>query len=184
MKWKIKKPKKKKKKSNLLRLDSYYKNKGLIDATILSHVRRDRSIIYGARALNYHTPPHLDKHTDDYDVYSKKPKKSARELEKDLDKKFGGDFFVVKPARYKQTVKVKSKVTGKTVADFTKPEQKVPFETSFEGVNYAKLEYLERKLKRIIADPSKRFRHKKDLEALRRIQILKKVYGKDGGLRW
>jgi hypothetical protein len=166
----------KKKKPTLWDMDVYHQKKHTIPQTILSQVRKNKSVVYGQRALNEHLPPHLDRYTDDYDVYSKKPKKSAKELEKKLDKQFGGDYFVVKPAKYKHTYKVKSKVTGKTVADFTRKEKSVKYKTSIDGVNYVKLKQIETKLKRILRDKKSRFRWKKDKDMLRRIRIYKKVY--------
>jgi len=163
--------KKKNKKKKIQDLNKYYWRVPVIKQTILNQVRKNQSTIYGARALNAHLPPHLKKHTTDYDIYSKNPSKSAKEQEKALDKKFGGDFFRIEPARYKQTVKVKSNVTDKTVADFTKPKGKIPKETSWDGVNYARLQHLKEKLRKILRDKTKEFRWKKDREALQRIKI-------------
>jgi len=162
---------KKNKKKKTKDLNKYYWKVPQIKQTILNQVRKNQSTIYGARALNAHLPPHLRKHTEDYDIYSDNPKKSAKQLEKALDKKFGGDFFRVEKAKYKRTVKVKSNVTDKTVADFTKPKGKIPKETTWDGINYARLQHLKEKLKGIVKDKSKEFRWKKDKEALQRIKI-------------
>jgi hypothetical protein len=173
--------KKKKKKNNLRILDNFFQNKFLIDQKVMDHVRKTGGILHGGKATNIHLPPHLDKHTEDFDVYTKKPKVSARKLEKALDKMVKADLFKTIEAKHKGTYKVVNKETGKTIADFTKPKSKIPHEIEFGGVNVAKLKYIKEKLKRIISDPSKEFRHDKDKETLKRIKIYEKLYRKLGG---
>jgi len=173
--------KQKKKEFSLFDLDGYYlkKKSSIINSTIKNQVKRNKSVVYGARALNEHLPPHLQKHTRDWDVFSKKPLQSAKQLEKALDKIFNGDYFKVEQARHKGTYKVISNVTGKTIADFTKSERKVLSVMGWDGIDYHKISQIEDKLKRIIADPSKEFRHEKDKEALMRIKLYKKIHGGD-----
>lgn len=170
--------KKKAKKENLLSMDSYYQKRKFVPDIILNQVRKNKSIVYGARALNEHLPRHLDRHTEDYDVYSNNPLKSARQLEKKLDKFFGGDLFAVERAKYERTIKVISKVTKKTVADFTKPEKKIEYKTSMDGVRFARLKKIEAALRKILRDKESRYRWEKDREALKRIRIFKKLYRK------
>ena len=166
------------KKNNLKKANKYYMQKGYIAPIVMQHLRSNKGVLYGARALNEHMPPHLDKHTSDFDVYSKKPKIQAKKLEKELDKKLGGDYFKVKKAKYPHTTKVVSKVTGETIADFTKPKEKIPQQTSIDGINYARLRYIKRKLLRILKDRASKYRWKKDREALKRIHVYEKHYGR------
>lgn len=168
MKFDFKAPKKKKKGLNF---KAYYLNKQEVDSVVLGQVRKNKSVVYGARALNYRMPSYLKKHTVDYDIYSKKPEKAARELEKRLDKKFGGDYFRVEKAQHPRTWKVKSNVTEKTVVDYTVPPGRSSYDSSMDGVNYMKLQQIKRKLQKILRQKDKEFRHKKDREALRRIKV-------------
>ena len=124
--------------NNLRKKDKYYKKRSLISPTINSFLKKSKGILYGSTAVNFYTPPHLDAVPGDYDVYSQSPKKSARKVERKLDKKFGGDYFEVQKAKYPRTWKVRSNVTNKTVADFTKPETKIPHNITKSGIRYAK----------------------------------------------
>jgi len=163
-------------KNNLKRKDSYYKRSGMLPIKVSSYIRKSGAILHGARALNEHFPPHLDKHTEDWDVFIKSPEKHARKLERELDKEYKGDFFEVKKGEHKGTWKVKSKITGKTVVDFTQPTKTVSHKTTLDGIKYAKIKYIKEKLMKILRDKSKKFRHEKDKEALQRIEIYKKLY--------
>lgn len=161
---------------SLKKVDKYYMNKDLIEPIIQNQIIKNKGIVFGQKATNYHLPQHLDRHTEDYDIYSKNPKKSAIELEKKLDKRFGGDFFNVKRALHKGTYKVKSNISKKTIADFTKKPRKIPHTKAIDNIKYAKLNHLEKKLKGILKDKSKSFRHKKDRDMLNRINVAKKYY--------
>lgn len=151
-------------------------NQGIIGSTIWDNIRNKGNILYGARATNIYLPPHLDADTRDFDIYSKTPKKSAKELERELDRKFGGDYFEVKPAEHKGTFKVVSKVTGSGVADFTKQEKGVAYKISLDRIRYANLQHIKKKLMAILKDPSKKFRHQKDRETLQRIKVYERFY--------
>lgn len=173
---------KNKKRKKLESYDSFFMNSGYVDEIAIRHIQKKKNILYGGKAMNIHLPSHLDRPSKDYDVYSKNPKRSAKALERDLDKFYRGDLFETKRAKYKRTYKVINKVTGGTVADFTKPEKRVPYQVSPEGIKYAKLQYIKAKLIKILKDPKYKFRHKQDRDALRRIQIYEKVYY--GGKGW
>ena len=75
-----------------------------------------------------------------------------------------------------QEWKVKSKVTKRTIADYTKPVKKVPYKTTLDGIRYAKLKFLKAKLRRIIKQEKYRFRWKKDIETLQRIKVYERLY--------
>ncbi len=155
---------------------SFYKNKKKIAEVIIDHVRKKKHIIFGARSLNAHFPKFLDKPTVDYDILTEKgnPKKIARRLERKLDKRFGGNFFVVEAARHPGTYKVK-KILGKEgIIDISKSEKKVPTKT-IRGVRYSKLSFEKQKIKQSLADPESKYRHEKDRERLARIKIFESL---------
>jgi len=162
--------------NNLRKKDNYYKQKSLISPTINSFLKKNKGILYGSTAVNFYTPPHLDAVPGDYDVYSQSPKKSARKVERKLDKKFGGDYFKVEKAKYPRTWKVRSNVTKKAIIDFTKPETKIPHNITKSGIRYAKLSYLKKKYKAILKDKEEEYRWDKTKEALQRIRIYEKLY--------
>lgn len=162
---------------DLKKVEVFHKKKKHIPKTVLLTIGRNE-VIYGARALNKRFPPYLDRPTQDYDVYSNTPKKDAVQAEKALDKRFGGDYFYVKQAQHKSTYKVMSHVNQEGYADFTKPEQKIPYDR-IGGKKYVKLNYVKQKIKKTLKDPESKYRHAKDRDAYNRILIYEKV--KKGG---
>ena len=91
--------------------DKFYRKRKRIDKIVKSKIDK-HEVIYGARAINKQVPPHLRRPTTDFDIFSKTPKKDAREVERALDRRFGGDFFFVEPAKHRGTWKVKAHATG------------------------------------------------------------------------
>ncbi len=152
----------------------YYKTQNKIGPIIKRNVRRRGHIIYGARALNAHFPDYLDKHTEDYDIFSKTPRKTAGRVEKRLDKHYGGDYFYVEKALHPGTYKVKSYVTKRGIADYTKPEEKIPSK-KIKGIKYVKLKWVKKKIKKTLKDKESRYRWDKDREALQRIKIYERI---------
>lgn len=148
----------------------FYKNREKVREIILKNAKKKGHIIFGARSVNKQIPAYLRKHTEDWDVFSETPKKTAKRIERKLDKEFGGDFFSSKEALHKGTYKVQNKVTLRNVADYSKPEGKVPF-VKRKGVKYAKLKFQKKQIKKSLSDPESRFRRNKDLESRQRIKI-------------
>ena len=150
----------------------------IIDNTILNFARSSGAIIHGRKALNERLPKQLYKRTIDFDMFVNKPKINARKLEKKLDSVFNRNQFYVKKGEHKGTYKVKNNMMTKTtkddytVADLTKPDGKVPYEKSFDGIKFVRLQYLKKKLMQSISNPEFKFRHKKDKETLRLINKL------------
>jgi len=149
--------------------------KKVIKETVLQQAQKNKSIVYGAQALNRQLFIRaMERQTNDYDVFSKHPKKSARQLEKKLDKKFGGDYFYTKPAMHKGTYKVMEHNKKENVADYTKTPQPKPRTVKINGVQYAHISETEKDKRSSLRDPEFAFRHKKDREDLNRIIITKK----------
>lgn len=155
------------------KVNRFYRNKESIPKIILSKTDK-HEIIYGARAINKQVPKHLRKHTEDYDIYSKTPRRDARQTERALDKKFGGDFFSVKPAVHPGTYRVNSNINKVTYADYTDYKDKIPFKT-IQGKKYVDLEYIKKGIRKTLKDDTAKFRHEKDRDALRRIQAGEKA---------
>ena len=155
----------------------YYRNKELAEQVILRDASKDKHVIYGARAINKQLPSYLNKNTDDFDIFSSTPKQDAFETEKKLDKAYGGDLFAVEKGQYPNTWKVKNKITRKTTADYTFPnESKIPNKV-ISGNRYAKIGWIKQKIKQSIKKPENAFRFDKDYEALQRIKLYEKEKG-------
>ena len=151
----------------------YHKIKKRIPRIIYKKIDK-HEIIHGSRVLNKRFPQYLEKETTDYDLYSKTPKKDAVEVEKALDKRFGFNAFRTETAIHKSTWKVRSNVTGEGVADYTKPERKIPYDV-INGKKYVKLGFVKKHILKTLKDPSASFRHEKDRDALNRIKIFEKT---------
>jgi len=155
-------------------MEKFHKKRGEIDRAIISEVKKGRGVIYGGHALNEHLPPFLDRHTEDYDIFAENPQQKARKLERRLDRIFGADLFAVAEAQHQGTFKVKNKVTESTVADFTRPERKVP-SIRRRGVMFASLPFIESGLRRELRSKDADYRHAKDRDALNRIAVMKSL---------
>lgn len=173
-----KKRKKTKKTKGLRKVENFHKQKHKISRVILSKVD-DKETIYGARALNKRFPPFLDRHTEDYDIFSTHPRKDARETERALDKAFGGDHFFVKPALHPGTFKVIAHANKVGYADYSQPERPIPFDR-IGGKKYVKLSMVKQTIRKTLADPESKYRHDKDRDALRRILIYEQLKRRKG----
>lgn len=151
--------------------EKFFKNRKKVEKVILSVVKKEGLIIFGQRSVNKRLPKHLDVHTQDYDIFTKgNPKKVAIKIERKLDKKFGGNFFVSKPAIHPGTHKVKTVIGDREVADISKKPDKIKT-FKRKGVSYARLSFQKGKIKQSLADPKSKFRHAKDRETRTRIKI-------------
>ena len=161
--------------------EKYYKKdkRGkLVDKVIMKELKGKEEIVYGARSINAVVPAWLKKHTDDWDIYTTDdPKVVAGKMEKALDKRYGGNYFSVAPAKHEGTYKIKSRVTGREIADVTIKENEVEHR-KIGGINYATLDYQVEKLKSALSKEDAKFRHDRDKEALQRIQVYNKIVKK------
>ena len=156
--------------------ERYYKNPELAKQLILMDAAKDKHTIYGAQAINAQVPGHLRKHTEDFDIKVKNPKKEARQMEKKLDKAYGGNFFRVQKARYPKTWKVKSNVTNRTVVDYTKQIKKIKSREVY-GNRYEDLDSIKKQIKKTLKMEAAKFRKDKDMEALQRIRLSQRGFG-------
>lgn len=143
-------------------------------ANIVKRTIKEREVIYGERALEARFPPQLQRKTDDFDIYSKRPKKDALEAEQELDNRFGGDYFKVVPAKHKGTWKVKANVDDKTYADFTKPKTKIDSDKIL-GYKYQTLKQIREQRLAASKKKANRFRKAKDIDAVKRIDTYRKI---------
>jgi len=156
----------------LKRTRTFHRKKKNIPKIILKRTGKNE-VIYGARAVNKHLPSYLRVYTEDYDIFAKNPKTEAREVERALDKHFGGNFFKVEPARNLGTFRVKSRVDGRVYADYSLTPKKLDFK-KIGGKNYVTIAYIKKKNRATLRNPKAKFRHPKDRDALNRILLKEK----------
>ena len=144
----------------------------VIRQVVLDMVQKKGQVIHGARAFNVQVPAHLRKETEDYDVFTKNPKKAARELVNTLRRRLGnGDIKVVK-GKHKGTFRVKK--NDETIADFSQSRKPIKSKNIL-GIKYKAISTIKRGTQRLVKSPSKEFRREKDLTTLQRIQELERI---------
>lgn len=147
------------------------KNDLVINEVVLNKAVKGNQIIYGARAFNLQSPDYLKKKTYDYDILTKRPKKAAEELAKELKRRLDKDFSVVK-GRHKGTYRVKT--NGQTIVDYTqitsKPETKKVW-----GTKVRSLESIKKNAKKLIKKPGLEYRREKDLDTLSRLKEIERI---------
>jgi len=139
---------------------------------ILNSIARNRQVIYGQQATNFQIPSNLRKETKDFDILTRKPKESAENLTKELNKYYP-NRYKISPAKHKKTFHVKDLTTKETIADYTGTTKK-PKSYNELGVRYVDLSYSKKKLKQSIKNPNSSFRHEKDKDTLARIKKSKR----------
>lgn len=148
-----------------------------VDSIVNTRLRKDNDIVYGARAMNAQLPAPFQRHTQDYDIYSKTPRKRAMQLEKDLDRNAKGDYYYTKPAMHPGTYKVMDKGIDNRkgteddfgIADYTKPHRKIKT-VNINGIRYAHLSERRKDARRSLTQKEFEFRHEKDRKDLYRIK--------------
>lgn len=151
----------------------FKRNRKVVNRVVRGFLAKNKvGIVHGTRATNAQLPRDLNRKTLDWDVFVKKPKLRAEQLERKLDKKFGGDFFKVKKGLGSPGVKVykiKSVITDEGFVDFASTKQKVP-SISKRGVRFATLKHQVAKARENIKKPELKFRREKDLNLIRRVK--------------
>jgi len=151
---------------------------------VREQARRNNEILRGARAMNRQLSyGFLERGTEDYDFFSKTPKKSALELERELDRISGGDFYYVKAAKHKGTFRVMDKGQNLesdhddiVIADYTKQPKKIKT-INIGGIKHVHISERIKDIKSTLMNPEAAHRHFKDRGDLQRIKISKQFRG-------
>jgi len=133
---------------------------------ILDLAQRKGQIIYGARAINPQLPTYLQKETIDYDILTKRPKKSAQELVKELQRVTGKEFRVVK-GKHEGTYKVKT--NDKTIVDYTQLKREPKIKNILAN-KYQDIKSIKRSVQRLVKKKEAKFRREKDISTIERIK--------------
>ena len=149
---------------------------------ILERTRKNKDTIYGAQSIKAQIGIYA-RPTNDYDIFTKNPKKSAMEAEKQLDKGIGFNYFYTKPAMHPGTWKVRSRGVDMRkgtdddmdIIDYSKHSKPKPKTIKINGVNFRNLKgEADAKLK-ALRDPEYKFRHEKDADDLGRIRMFQQA---------
>ncbi len=159
----------------------FSRNKNVINRVVRNFLAKNKvGIVHGTRATNAQLPRALKRKTLDWDVFVKNPKTRARQLEKALDKKFGGDFFKIKKGTGSPGIKVwkiKDNINNEGFVDFATPNRKVS-SIPKRGVQFATLKDQQKKAQQNVGKPELEFRRAKDRDLLNRIKRFEKIRGR------
>jgi len=159
-------------------------NRHRVDDVILTKARRNKQIIYGSKAMDRQLTPILREERSDYDVYSKRPRRDANDVQRQLDRVVadGHNDFYSKPALHKDTWKVmhegkdgeKNTRDDVGIVDYTNMKRKIKT-VSYNGIAYEEINSIVKRKHQILADPQSKYRHEKDKKALNIIGLSKKI---------
>lgn len=128
-----------------------------ISNNIKTQSHRTGNIIYGCQSVNAQVKPEFRRQTTDYDIYSKKPKHDAIELEQKIDRHVNANIAQVRQVSYEREGK-KGKMyrvelkNFDNLADYNKmPKEKIKT-VKIGGVKYMALGESEKKYMKIIDD--------------------------------
>lgn len=152
------------------------------DRIILAQARRNNEVIYGAQAIKKQMPGFLARKTIDYDIYSRKPRKSANQLENSLDKLAGFDNFYVKQRMHKTTFGVydigldfkKGSDDDFNIADYTRQKKRLQIKR-IRGNNYVDVSEVVKSKRATLTQQQFAYRHKKDFSDVRRVSVGEQV---------
>lgn len=145
----------------------------VIRQTVLDMVQKKGQVIHGARAINVQVPAHLRKKTKDYDVFTKNPKKAARELVETLKRRLGnGKKFEVKKGKHKGTFKVKS--NDETIVDYSQSRRPIKSKNIL-GIKYKAISTIKRGTQKLVKRKGLEFRREKDISTLERIKEIERI---------
>jgi len=151
----------------------------LTEDIVIAQARKNNSIIFGGQAIRKHIG-FFGRPTDDFDVLSNNPKRSARQLERKLDRTAQEDIYYIKPAIHPGTTKVMHKGVDRRkgtrddfgIADYSKPRRGIRSKR-IDGVRYVHLSETIKDKRKAIANPMFAFRKEKDQEDIRRIKTFR-----------
>jgi len=158
---------------NLKRISRLLENKDdlVINEIILDTANKKKQVIYGARAYNYQSPTYLKKKTTDYDILTKKPKKSASEVAKRLSERLKKNVEVTKGS-HKGTYRIK--VNGEVIADYTQLKKK-PKTKKIWGTEVRDIKSIKKNTQRLLKKKGIEYRREKDIDTLQRIQEIERI---------
>ena len=150
-----------------------------IEETILKQTKKEKNIIFGAQSIKAQIGSLTARPTKDFDIFAKKPKISAINTEKNLDKLWGSNYFYTKPALHPGTWKVmsigndnrKGTKDDEGIVDYSGIPKPRPRVVNIRGIRYRKLSSEKRAKYKALRDKESEFRHKKDREDVNRIKF-------------
>lgn len=158
------------------------KSQSILDKIILNHTKKKKNIIYGAQSVKKQLGL-IGRQTNDYDIYSKQPKKDSIEVTNKLNRVSQTKiYYNILSKHHKGTYKIyyvgldgiPYTKDDKGIIDYTEMKKGVKY-VIINGVRYSLLKNTIKDKKIALADKQYAFRHEKDRADLNRIQNYQKI---------
>jgi hypothetical protein len=157
---------------NVQRLAKLLQNREqVIREVVLNKSKDNNLILYGARGFNAQVPGYLRKKTTDYDLLSKKPKRTAKEIAETLSRRLEGNVNV-KKAKHKGTYKIQ--INGENIIDITQLKKKPKTKRIF-GTEVKDIKSIKRNTQRLLKNPNTEYRREKDMDTFNRIMEIERI---------
>ena len=130
----------------------------IVEKPIQKQSRKDKTILYGAYAVNQQVHPTLRRQTYDFDIYSHQPRHHAIQLEKSIDRGVNADLAYVQKTYYTKNGKkhplyrVKTRLNDITEADYNTMPKNIQYTTK-QGIRYETLNRAEKKYDHMLDHP-------------------------------
>jgi len=165
-------------KCSLEQIQNYRKNKEkILPPEVIRSVRKHRDVLHGGRSLNMLLPKKYHRHTEDFDVYSKKPRIRADEIEDYIDKRCGCDMAYVKSSVVPNVSGVEDELMSADIhrvvthlqtdaeVDYMTTPKNLPV-TFHRGIRHEKLTEALRKAKKGLTQPMRMAKASKDVNRI------------------
>lgn len=100
------------------------KRNQLVKKPVMNQSRREGTVIYGAHAVNRLVGPKFSRQSYDYDIYSPRPLRHAKQLERSIDRGTNSDLAYIEQTSYpsggtnKKLWRVKTRFNDSVEADY------------------------------------------------------------------
>jgi len=159
------------------------KSKLYSDDIILVQAKKNKSIVYGGRAIQANIGRLKSRPTQDWDIFSSNPTKSANQIKNKLNRVAKSNYYYTTSSQYHPSTKkvyssgqdgIPKTSDDRGVADFSPTPRNARYNT-INGVRYIQLRETAKDKLSALKDDAYKFRHKKDKDDLDRIRIYEKM---------
>jgi len=180
----MRRKKRKRRNTGIFSMFDMFMGSSKVDRIILKEAKKKKQVIYGARAMNRQLPPFLGRLTHDWDIYARRPRRTAHRMQKRLDREVAGgeDDFYAKSAKHKGTHKVMHEGFDRKqrtrddigIVDYTEMPRNIR-PKRLSGLLWERLSSIKKAKRVILRDPKSRYRHRKEREDLRAIRAKRRM---------
>ena len=151
----------------------------LVRKPLIRQAKRTGNVFYGGQGVNMIVGTNYERHTHDFDVFSRHPKRHAIEIERGIDRGVNADLAYVEQTRYidrgraNPLFRVKIRPYGDAEVDFNLMPRDIRT-TTVKGVRVETLDRAEGKYKRMLRRGERGFNANIDLTRIQEYKLNKK----------